>query len=173
MCRKVWYQSQALTITNRNIARPAHSFDDSGMPVVIRPVSKPAAEALSLEEIRARLEQKLLSAHEEWDFEKKRLEEAMARAEGKEREYREVAEDVRRRLEALELVTAMALGMDEPTKAGELPKPGMPAMLPEPGATQQQLQMIDEKQRTELRAPATSRPLFSHEVRAGLCSILR
>jgi hypothetical protein len=152
------------------------------MRVAIRPISKTSGEALALDEIRVRLEQRLLAAHEAWDLERKRLEEAMARAEAKEREFRETAEDVKHRMEALDLVAGMARDLEGPSIPPGLPEPPAPAVLPEPAAlaglpepatTPQQLQMIDEKQRAGLRLPASSRPLFSQEVRAGLFSILR
>jgi hypothetical protein len=133
------------------------------MRVAIRPISRTGADAAPLDEIRARLEQRLLAAHESWELEKRRLEEAMARAEEKEREFREAAEDVRRRLEAIDLVAAMASDLEERPTPAELPEPAAP----------EQPRLIEEKPRTDLSVQATSRPLFTQEVRAGLFSILR
>jgi hypothetical protein len=70
----------------------------------------------NFDQLRSRQEQRLLAAVETWNEAKEHLENAIALAEAKEREYSKVAEDVRRRLEALELVGSMAreLGGDVP-----------------------------------------------------------
>jgi len=62
----------------------------------------------NFDQLRSRQEQRLLLAVETWNEAKVHLEKAIALAEAKEREYSEVSEDVRRRLDALELVGSMA-----------------------------------------------------------------
>jgi hypothetical protein len=134
------------------------------MPVAIGPPSRPVQEpAPALDDIRVRLEQRLLTALESWDLEKKRLEEAVARAEEKEREFRETADDVKRRLEAVELVAAMAREMVSEAPAEEPPQPALAQEKPGPNLS---LNAAPGPQ-------ASSRPLFSREIRAGLFSMLR
>jgi hypothetical protein len=62
----------------------------------------------NFDQLRNRQEQRLLTAVETWNEAKEHLEKAIALAEAKEREYSEVSEDVRRRLEALDIVSGMA-----------------------------------------------------------------
>ena len=112
---------------------------------------------LPLDDIRVRLEQKLLAALEAWDLEKKRLEEAMARAEEKERQYRETAEDVKHRLEALDLVAAM---MSEPA-AGTAIERAAPVV-------EKQLAIAGQTPAADMRMHATSRPLFTPRERHSL-----
>ncbi len=128
------------------------------MRVAIRLTSGPAAEeaVISLDEIRTGLERKMLRAIESWDVEKKRLAEAVSRAEAKEREFREIAEEVRRRFEAIDLVTEMA-GQTEPRA---------PISLPAPAA--------DEKPpANEKTMRPVSQPLLTSQLRAELSPILR
>jgi hypothetical protein len=132
------------------------------MRVAIRTTSGPAGEEFSLEEIRVRQEQKLLAALESWEGEKKRLEEAMSRAEAKEREFRETAEEVKKRLEAIDLVAGLAHEM-EPASRAQLPEPTAQELPP----------AAEEKPHADFNVHATSRPLFTREVRAGLFSLLR
>ncbi|HEX4137033.1 MAG TPA: hypothetical protein VHY84_20650 [Bryobacteraceae bacterium] len=63
---------------------------------------------LILEQLRTLQEERLLTALETWDQARKQLEEAVTRAEAREREFREVSEDIKRRLDALDLVKSMA-----------------------------------------------------------------
>jgi hypothetical protein len=63
---------------------------------------------LILDQLRTLQEERLLTALETWDQARKQLEEAVVRAEAKEREFREVSEDIKRRLDALDLVKSMA-----------------------------------------------------------------
>jgi hypothetical protein len=61
----------------------------------------------NIDQLRQRQEQRLLPVLECWDAAKKNLENALALAETREREFREVQEDVRRNLDALVLVIGM------------------------------------------------------------------
>ena len=69
-------------------------------------------------------------ALESWEYEKNCLAEAVARAEAKEREYRAVSEDVKRKLDALDLVADMHREV-EPEMPVErtLPEASAPPML--------------------------------------------
>lgn len=67
--------------------------------------------------IRDQQEKRLLAALQIWETEKKSLEEAIARCEAKEREFREVQDDVQRRLEALDLVMDMSRQIRPPIPA--------------------------------------------------------
>jgi hypothetical protein len=69
--------------------------------------------------LRRRQEQRLLPVLASWDAAKKHLENAIALAEAREREFREVQEDVRRNLDALVLVIGMTKEL-----ADELPDRG-------------------------------------------------
>jgi hypothetical protein len=84
--------------------------------------------------LRSRQEQRLLLVLESWDEAKEHLQKAIALAENKEREYREVSEDVRRRLDALELVSAMAreLGGDMPAERSLNASENQPMLMPPP-----------------------------------------
>ena len=57
--------------------------------------------------LRQRQERRLVTVLESWEAAKKHLESALALAEAREREFREVQEDVRRNLDALVLVIGM------------------------------------------------------------------
>ncbi len=123
---------------------------------------------------------------ESWNEAKEHLKEAIAFAAAKEREYREVSEDVRRRLEALELVGSMALelGGPEVPKDRSLNAPESQAMLAHPDNAAADLKAI-EKAVTPLpvesgpSAPpafdgmmrTTSRPLFPSPVRSRLARL--
>jgi hypothetical protein len=85
-----------------------------------------------LERLRTLQEERLLTALETWDQAKKQLEEAVARAEAKEREFRAVSEDIKRRLDALDLVKSMAAEC-EGECVGKLPaEPELPAAEDQP-----------------------------------------
>jgi hypothetical protein len=58
--------------------------------------------------LRRQLEQRLSLARESWNTARKNLEDAIVLAKASEREFGEVSEDVRRRIEALDLVVGMA-----------------------------------------------------------------
>lgn len=75
-----------------------------------------------IDQLRQRQEQRLLPVLESWDAAKKHLEDAIALAEAREREFREVQEDVRRNLDALVLVIRMAreLGGERTPARGNL-----------------------------------------------------
>ncbi|HXE64958.1 MAG TPA: hypothetical protein VN519_15545 [Bryobacteraceae bacterium] len=61
-----------------------------------------------LDELRRRQQDRLLPAMDAWNEAKKNLEAAIALAALREREYVELSKDVRRRLDALQLVLGMA-----------------------------------------------------------------
>jgi hypothetical protein len=69
-------------------------------------------EALDIEQLRRRQEQRLTPALDAWNEAKKLLASAIELAETREREYRAVADDVRRKLEALDVVIAMSVDPD-------------------------------------------------------------
>lgn len=135
-----------------------------GVRVVIRQQNTGSDEVVvPLDRLRHLLEERLMGALDSWDAEKKHLEEAVARAEAKEREFREIAEDVKRRLDALDLVSGMALEVDAEV-------PGERAL-----GTAESLTMLSaalEEKPTPFGA--SSRPLFSasQRARAGQLSIL-
>jgi len=86
----------------------------------------------NFDQLRSRQEQRLLLAVETWNEAKVHLEKAIALAEAKEREYSEVAEDVRRRLDALELVGSMAreLGGEVPAERSIVAAEKQPMLMP-------------------------------------------
>jgi len=135
----------------------------------------------NFDHLRSWQEQRLLLVLESWNAAKEHLEEAIALAESKEREYREVSEDVRRRLDALELVSGMARELD-----GEIPEErvlseseNQPRLMPPPVNGAGVLTAF-EKEETPVplqngppEPPAfegmfrtTSRPLFPSHVRS-------
>lgn len=72
-------------------------------------------------------------ALDSWNLAKKHLEEAIALAEAREREFREVSEDVKRRLGALDLVASMARELEAaPASERSLPAKTNQAMLAAP-----------------------------------------
>ena len=62
--------------------------------------------------IRRRQEQRLSLARESWNAAKKHLENAIALAQASEQEFCEISEDVRRKMDALDLVVHMAKELD-------------------------------------------------------------
>lgn len=117
----------------------------------------PKEAGIPLDELRVRLEQKMRTALESWDREKKRLEEAMARAEEKEREFRAIADDVKRRLEALEIVAGMAAEIAPTAEERQTAPPAdKRAIAP------------SDKDLTNLGMHVTSRPLFTPRERSAL-----
>jgi hypothetical protein len=73
---------------------------------------------LDIEKLRSRQEQRRACSLEAWNLAKKNVEDAIALAETREREFNHVSEDVRRVIEALELVISMAT---EPEPGAEIP----------------------------------------------------
>lgn len=72
---------------------------------------------IKFDQLRRRQEQRLVPAFESWNEAKNDLEKAIARAETREREFREISEDVQRKLGALDVVMGMAneIGAEIPT----------------------------------------------------------
>lgn len=158
------------------------------MRVVIRPSCTAGQKevVLSVEQLRNQQERRLRSALEAWDTEKKRLEEAVARAQNREREFRRVSDDVQRKLDALNLVLGMGDDM-EPELPVEraLPKAASQPMLT--AANSEITHAVESRISDFLNVAATdsapaevwvttsSRPLFTAEqrARAGELSILQ
>ena len=92
--------------------------------------------------LRRRLEQRLSLARESWNSARKHLEDAIVVAQAAEREFCEISEDVRKRIEALDLVVSMAEELDDGTPA--------PRRLTEKKTDP--LQMLTEKLSSETRA---------------------
>lgn len=121
---------------------------------------------------------------ESWNEAKEHLKEAIALAAAKEREFREVSEDVRRRLEALELVGSMAREIGQVSSDRSLNAPESQPMLTHPDNAAADLKAI-EKAVTPLPVesgppapPAfdgmmrtSSRPLFPSPVRSRLARL--
>jgi len=63
---------------------------------------------LDIEQLRSRQEQRRARSLELWNQAKQNVENAIALAETREREFHEVSEDVRRMMDALDLVVGMA-----------------------------------------------------------------
>lgn len=79
-----------MSAVTRLFEAPASGFDEANLSI-----------------LRNIEEQRLQAALQVWEMEKKRLEEAIAWGEAKEREFREISDDVKSRLQALELVASM------------------------------------------------------------------
>ena len=77
------------------------------------PIMSSFEQLRHIDQLRQNQERRLLPVLESWNAAKKHLENAIALAEAKEREYHEVQEDVRRNLDALVLVIKMARDMGE------------------------------------------------------------
>ena len=137
---------------------------DPAMRVAIRPIMTPAPKesGIPFDELRVRLEQTLLTALESWNREKKRLEEAVARAEEKEREFKALAEDVKHRLEALEVVAGMVAEIEH---GGAQRQTAPPA---EPRAIASAEKDPTGKDLANLQVHVTSRPLFTPRERNAL-----
>ena len=91
---------------------------------------------LDLDQLRSRQEQRLIPALESWNLAKKHLEEAIALCEAREREFQQVSEDVKRRIDALQLVATMANELQAPASADRSLPPAPQPMLaapPKPG----------------------------------------
>ena len=73
---------------------------------------------IKFDQLRTRQEQRLVPALKSWNEAKGHLEKALALAEAREREFRELSEDVQRKLAALDVVIGMAneIGDEIPTE---------------------------------------------------------
>jgi hypothetical protein len=133
------------------------------------------------DQLRKRQEQRLLLVLDSWNEAKEHLEKAIALAENKEQEYREVSDDVRRRLDALELVNGMIreLGAEFPAERSLNASDKQPLLTPpaengaaelkamEKGAMPAPLQNgPPEPPAFEGMTRTTSRPLFPSHVRS-------
>lgn len=141
-----------------------------------------------LSRLRNLQEERLSAALASWEQEKKLLEEAVARAEAKEREFNEISEDVKRKLGALDLVASL----EKESGGGQPAQPRLPSAesesrpaLPAPpngaagGAEDARLSALlkpgmPEPIPLDSVVHRSSRPLFSPErrTRAGVLSIL-
>ena len=136
----------------------------------------------SLDQLRRRQEQRLSLALESWNEAKEHLKTALARAAAKEQEYREVSEDVRHRLDAMELVSSMARELDEEglsDRSINAPE-NQPRLMPPPNACDEltavekagtRVAVRSDPEPPEGRVRKSSRPLFSSDVRANLARL--
>lgn len=139
----------------------------------------------SLDQLRRRQEQRLLLALESWNEAKEQLKTALALAADKEREYHEVSADVRRRLDAMELVSSMARELGEeilPDRSLNAPEK-QPGLMPprnagaelttfEKAVTQIAVRSDPpEPAAIESRVRKSSRPLFTSDVRSNLARL--
>lgn len=100
------------------------------MRVVLRLSGASAREhsVPDLDQLRRVQEERLATALQAWEQEKQRLQEAVSRAESKERDYNQIAEDVKQRLAALDLVALMEQERRSPAlQAPALQAPALPA----------------------------------------------
>jgi hypothetical protein len=139
----------------------------------------------SLDRLRNRQEQRMALVLESWNEAKEHLKEAIAIAAIKEREYREVSEDVRRRLDALELVSGMAreLGEEGPSdRSLNAPENRHVLMPPQNGAGElKAVEMAETPVPVQSGPPqppafdgmmrTSSRPLFPSPVRSRLARL--
>jgi ribosomal protein S21 len=72
-----------------------------------------------IDQLRSEQKNRLSVAFKALQEAKKHLENAVALTEAREREFREASEDVRRRIEALDLVAGMAKELDDEIPPGE------------------------------------------------------
>jgi hypothetical protein len=139
----------------------------------------------NLDKLRTRQEQRLSLAMESWNEAKDHLKTALALAAAKEREYRDVAEDVRQRLDALELVRSMARELGEevlPDRSLNAPE-NQPRLMPPKNPGEDLMALEKAITRVAVRSdplelPAfegtvrkSSRPLFGSDVRANLARL--
>ena len=129
--------------------------------------------------LRRRLEQRLSLARESWNTARKHLEDAIMVAQAAEREFSEISEDVRKRIEALDLVVSMAEELEgkdpAPRRLTEKKADSLP-MLTEPMLTEKLSSETEagEQKKVPVQMPTTestpyqfdgfvrtsSRPLF-------------
>ncbi len=138
-----------------------------------------------LDQLRSRQEQRISLALESWNEAKEQLKKAMAFAAAREREYREVSEDVRRRLDALELVSHMArefgeeaLILNRADASENLPRLTAPRSETEKSKA---IEIATKLNPAQCIAPGpsalhvgvrkSSRPLFSSDVRSRLARL--
>jgi len=132
---------------------------------------------VNLELLRNRQEQRLLPALEAWDLAKRNLQEAIALAETREREFREVSEDVKRRVAALELVGGMAREIEAPAPMEHaLPAAVQPRLAPPPEPIAESAEeapasslvkgALPDSQRADFPIRRSWRPLFSTALRS-------
>jgi hypothetical protein len=141
----------------------------------------------NLDQLRSRQEQRLTLVLDSWNQAKQNLEKAIELAETKEREYRDVSEDVRHRLAALDLVSSMARELtsgDVPPERSIKPPQSQP-MLMAPENTNREIAVVAERPITPApvrpAAPESpkldsmprrsSRPLFSSHTRSELARL--
>lgn len=111
---------------------------------------------LDLDRLRSRQEQRLMPALEAWNLAKKNLEDAIALAEAREREFRDLSEDVKRNLDALELVGRMAGELEAGPSSGQSLPPAAQPMLaaaPAPGPGIQEIEKTNPPVPIESGAP--------------------
>jgi hypothetical protein len=98
------------------------------------------------DQLRSRQEQRLLLMHESWNEAKEHLKKTLAFAAAKEREYREVSEDVRRRLDALDLVSRMAreLRSEIPPERSLNGSESQPMLIPPPEKGTGELKTVEK-----------------------------
>jgi hypothetical protein len=139
----------------------------------------------SLDQLRSRQEQRVSLALESLNQAKEHLKQAMELAAAKEREYSEVSEDVRRRLDAMELVRTMARELDEEglsdrsLNAPENQPRLMPPRNPATELTAVEKAVTRVAVRSDARETAafedrvrkSSRPLFTSDVRSRLARL--
>jgi hypothetical protein len=108
-------------ITFDNLAFLLRIVEDlESFPERLRPddVSRKTESMIPADELRRREEKRLLPALEAWNEAKKILEQAIALAEAREKDYRELSHEVQRRLDALQLVINMSMELEHATPAG-------------------------------------------------------
>jgi hypothetical protein len=92
--------------------------DDSGRIFQVRQTRGEDNRMFPIDKIRHQQEQRLKPALDSWNEAKRNLESAIAVAEAREKEYREIAEDVRIKMEALQLVISMTAELENGESAG-------------------------------------------------------
>ena len=127
----------------------------------------------NFDQLRSWQEQRLLAAVETWNEAKEHLEKAIALAEAKEREYSEVSEDVRRRLEALDLVSSMARELGGEVRTERSLDAAEQPMLMAPEKTARELKVAESPAAPPPEAHGfdgflhrSSRPLFPSHLRS-------
>jgi hypothetical protein len=140
---------------------------------------------VNLDQLRSRQEQRMSLVLESWNEAKEHLKEAIAFAAAKEREYREVSEDVRRRIGALELVGGMARELGEGVSADRsLNAPENHPLLTRPDNAAAELKALEmattpvpvqsgppQPPEFDGMMQTSSRPLFPSPVRSRLARL--
>jgi hypothetical protein len=139
----------------------------------------------SLDQLRSWQEQRVSLALASLNDAKEHLKDAMALAAAEERDYREVSEDVRRRLDAMELVSSMARELDEEVLSNRsLNAPeNQPRLMPPKNPAAELTALEKAVTRGAVRGDALeppafedrvrklSRPLFTSDVRSRLARL--